>query len=119
MLLLFSSYNRWWGVATEIATLGTLLTAAIYFMQSRKSVNVTLATVVLFVFGLRFVLRLYPAWQVSVGYLMVFVLVGYALRSGFRRNLGYRWKTRAGWGAAASVRGGAVAASRTSPIARP
>jgi hypothetical protein len=95
-------------VATEIATLASLLTAAIYFLQSRKLLNVTLATVVLFVFGLRFVLRLYPAWQVSVGYLMVFVLVGYILRSGFRQNLAYRWKTRAVLGALLAVAGGAA-----------
>ena len=87
LFLFFSSYNRWWDISVYVTTFSVVLVCLICFLQSRKRLNIWLSFVLLCVFGLKFVLNLYPAWQVTLVYLMLFILAGSLLQKGSLGNL--------------------------------
>ena len=87
VFMLLSSYSRWWGTTVYVATLSIVAVSLVIFLLSRRRLNICLSFVALCVFGAHFVLLLYPAWQVTLGYLMVFVVVGLLMRRGARHDL--------------------------------
>jgi hypothetical protein len=94
LFLFLSSYNRWWDVTVYVTTFSFVLVGLYYFLQSRKRLNIWLGFALVCVFGLKFVLLLYPAWQVTLVYLMLFILVGALLQKGSRDNLRAHFHTK-------------------------
>ena len=103
LFLFFSSYNRWWDITIEITTFSAAVIALIYFLQSRKLLNVWLAFVVFCIFALAFVLLRYPAWQVTLAYLGIVLVAGFVAGNGFQENLRSHLKTKVTLAAAAVV----------------
>ena len=114
LVAFFSAYNRWWDATTTMTTFAFALTAVVYFLQARRRVNLIGGFVLFLVFGAGFVLALYPAWQVPLSYLGLFVLVGFLAGGSFRERLREHGKLRAALAAAglAGVLGAAYAGYR-------
>jgi hypothetical protein len=96
LFLFLSSYNRWWDISIYVTTFSVLIVCLICFLQSRKRLNIWLSFVLLCVFGLKFVLQLYPPWQVTLVYLLLFIVVGFLLKKGSRENLRAHLRTKVG-----------------------
>jgi hypothetical protein len=106
----FSSYNRWWDISVYVTTFSVVLACLICFLQSRKRLNICLSFVLLCVFGLKFVLQLYPPWQVTLSYLMVFIVVGFLMRKGSVENLRTHLRTKVALATVGLVFGAGVGA---------
>ncbi len=68
-LVIFSSFNFWWGMPSQLLTAPGTIVSIYYFLQSKerwKKILLGIATAILFSM---FVSNLYPAWQVPVGYM--------------------------------------------------
>jgi hypothetical protein len=94
LFVFFSSYNRWWDISIYVTTFSVVLVSLICFLQSRQRLNIWLSFASLCVFGLKFVLQLYPPWQVMLAYLMLFILAGFLVRKGSRENLRTHLRTK-------------------------
>ena len=82
LFVLFSSYNRWWGIMPDVAALTVLITAAVCFVRSRKSFTIWSSWALLIVSGAAFLLLGYPAWQVLLGYLVLLLVGACVFRKG-------------------------------------
>lgn len=70
-LVVFSSFNFWWGMPSQLLTAPGTIVCIYYFLQSKerwKKILLGLATAVCFSM---FVSNLYPAWQVPFGYMFL------------------------------------------------
>ena len=68
-LVIFSSFNFWWGMPSQLLTAPGTIVAVYYFLQSKerwKKIILGIAVAILFSM---FVSCLYPAWQVPFGYM--------------------------------------------------
>lgn len=68
-LVIFSSFNFWWGMPSQLLTAPGTIVSVHYFIQSKerwKKVLLGIATALCFSM---FVSNLYPAWQVPFGYM--------------------------------------------------
>jgi hypothetical protein len=101
LFVFFSSFNRWWDITIYVTTFSVVLVCLICFLQSRKRLNTWLSFVLLCVFGVKFVVHLYPPWQVTLVYLMLFILAGFLLQKGSLGNLRAHLWTKVGLAAAA------------------
>jgi hypothetical protein len=77
-----------------VTTFSVMVVCLICFLQSRKRLNIWLSFVLLCVFGLKLVLLLYPPWQVTLVYLMLFILAGSLLQKGSLGNLRVHFQTK-------------------------
>ena len=88
LVAMFSAYNRWWDMTTILTTFSVCVVALIYFLQARKLANIVASFLLLCVFVPGFVVSaFYPAWQIPLGYLGLFVVVGFLAGNGFRQHL--------------------------------
>jgi hypothetical protein len=84
----FSSFLQWWFSALmPEASIFFSLTAisAAYLLFAKKKYLILFGGIGLLVFGLNFVFIFYPPLQVPLGFLMIFILLGFFLRD--RKNL--------------------------------
>jgi len=110
LFLFFSSYNRWCDITVFVTTFSVVTVCLICFLRSRKRLNIWLSFILLCVFGLKFVLLLYPPWQVTLVYLMLFILAGSLLKKGSLGDLRVHSRTKIALATAGSVGAGGAGA---------
>lgn len=86
--IFFSSFTQWWfsSVATMFGVFAIVFVALVYLILSRKKVNIISSAILMVVFGIDFVLFLYPPFQVQLGYLTLFLLVAFIFQYGYKKN---------------------------------
>lgn len=70
-LVIFSSFNLWWGMISQLLMTSGTVVCVHYFLQSKekwKKILFGLATTIIFSM---FVSNVYPAWQVPLGYMFL------------------------------------------------
>lgn len=70
-LVIFSSYNFWWGTVSQLLTAPATVICVYYFLQCKdkwKKILLGMSTAICFSM---FVTNLYPAWQVPFGYMFL------------------------------------------------
>ena len=88
LVVLFSAYNRWWDMTMILTTFSMSAVSLVYLLQARKVGNIVAGFVLLCVFAQGFVVAaFYPAWQVTLGYLGLFIVVGFLVGNDFRTHL--------------------------------
>lgn len=73
-LIVFSSYNMWWSFVGWILTAQAAIVMLYYFLNTDKKLYRVLFGIGTAIFASSFILALYPAWQVPVGYLFLIIL---------------------------------------------
>lgn len=68
-LVIFSSFNFWWGMPSQPLTASGTIVSIYYFLQSRERWKKVLLGIATALFFSMFVSILYPAWQVPFGYM--------------------------------------------------
>jgi len=81
LFFLFSSYNRWWGIYDFVAKFSFIFVFFILFLYSKRAISILISFYFLMVFLKGFVFTFYPPWQVNLGYLLLFLILGYILQN--------------------------------------
>lgn len=68
-LVIFSSFNFWWGMPSQLLTASGTIVSIYYFLQSKERWKKILLGIATALFFSMFVSILYPAWQVPIGYM--------------------------------------------------
>lgn len=95
-LITFSMYYMWWSTVTWVLTVTAVFTFLYYFLHEEKIGKRCLFGVGIALSGANFVVDLYPAWQVPIGIVSIFILIW--MFYGARENL-KQYKLR-DWGIA-------------------
>ena len=108
--LFFSAFTQWWFFTTALMLTGAnlMFIGLAYLFLSRKRAAAILGAVILTTASVDFVLLLYPAFQVVLIYLLVFLLAGFFLD---RRRRHFFWlglRTRVPLAAASGIAAGAA-----------
>lgn len=70
-LVIFSSFNLWWGMPSQLLTAPGTIVSIYYFLQSKERWKKILLGITTAVCFSMFVSNLYPAWQVPFGYMFL------------------------------------------------
>ena len=77
--LFFSSYNRWWDISSEITFFSWTLLSFLYFIFSRSKHMIGISFILLAIFGKKFAMTFYPAFQVPLSWLIIIATIGFWL----------------------------------------
>lgn len=95
--VLFSGFTQWWfstSMSEMMASFALMFIGLAYLLLARKKLLIIAGAALLVVFSLDFVLFFYPAFQVPLFWLAVFLAAGFLLTGGrwqlFRRQLRIR-----------------------------
>jgi len=84
--IFFSSFMQWWFstpamLPEMIAMAMTASMALVYLLYSNRISVLILASIVLLVSFINFTLFFYPPFQIPIGYLFLFIVIGYILKN--------------------------------------
>lgn len=74
-LITFSTYYMWWSTVTWVLAVTAVFTFIYYFLHEKKIWKRCLFGLGIALSGANFVVDLYPAWQVPIGIVSIFLLV--------------------------------------------
>jgi len=79
LFIFFASFNRWWEFSSWITLFSFIFIFFIYFLYSKKSTHIIGSYILLGIFLKQFVFIFYPAFQVPLSWLLIFLVVGFSL----------------------------------------
>jgi hypothetical protein len=97
--LLFSGFVQWWFssgamLPETITCFSVILLSTIYVVYAKKKVSIYLNMLLIVVFGINFALFLYPPFQIPLIYLIIFLLIGYVIKTSNPKNIRLLLKRR-------------------------
>ncbi|MCI8326804.1 MAG: YfhO family protein [Lachnospiraceae bacterium] len=95
-LIWFSSYNMWWSTVNWLLSGQAALVCFYYLLKEKTRWKKVLFGLMTAIFASNFVVNLYPAWQVPVGYVYFTILVWMIVQN-WENIKSYTWKD---WGIA-------------------
>ncbi|GAB4043301.1 DUF7657 domain-containing protein [Spirosoma litoris] len=108
-LFLSSGTQSWMYIPTPmIAAMGLIFVAVVYLIYSQNTKQILVSSVALAWLLMNYALILYPPYQVPLGYVLAFLLLGYVLNNlELKRILG-QWPVKVGGAALALILTGAA-----------
>lgn len=90
ILIWFSSFNVWWSLTGQLLSGTAIIVLFYYFIIEKKTSRRLIVGMLLAIAGADYVVGLYPAWQVPMGYIILSIMVWILITNNDWKK--YTWK---------------------------